>query len=206
MLLHEVGSKLGLIALSVSRELGNYTSSKTYKYVKHLQAVFDAIEQLKSVNASPKIEDFDLPELIEDVFNFELNGDGFDVLMVGLRPLIVQGDRKFVELALCNGLRNAIEAIKEMSRQINNNEKVKKENIVISWGKTDTDYWISIVDSGPGLPNKNVFNEAGKSTKAGHPGYGLQISKQAMERLGGSLSLSPSTGGGASYVMRWNQI
>lgn len=206
MLLHEVGSKLGLIALSVSREIANYETSQTHKYVKHLQAVFDAIEHLKSVNTSPKMEDFDLPELIEEVVNFELDGVGLDVLRVGLRPLVVQGDRKFVELALCNGLRNAVEAIKQMTNLADNTGNVRKESIVISWGKTNKDYWISIIDSGPGLLSKNVFNEAGKSTKAGHSGYGLQISKQAMERLGGSLSLLSSNGGGATYLMRWNQL
>lgn len=208
MLLHEVGSKIGLLALSVKTEFPKYESSQTYKYVKHLQTVFDAIEQLRSVNSTPKIEDFILHDLIDEIIKIEQVDINLEISKVGIKTLVAKGDKKFVELALCNGLRNAIEAINGVDEngETNNSQDDKKNSITVSWGKTDKHYWISIIDSGPGLPDKNVFNESGKSSKKGHSGYGLQISKQAMERLEGTVILSNSVGGGATYIMRWNVI
>jgi signal transduction histidine kinase len=45
----------------------------------------------------------------------------------------------------------------------------------------------------------------GKTTKAGHSGFGLPIAKAAIEALGGTLNLQSAIGGGAKYELRWER-
>lgn len=201
ILLHEIGSKLGLIALSASREVPNFNVSKTGRYVKNLQSIFDAIEQLRSASIKPSIEQFDLAELIDDVAFVENEGHAADISYVGMRPFLVTGSKQLLRLALCNGIRNGIEAAAAIKREASV-ESIA--HLVITWGKTDREFWISVVDDGPGLAGSAATSFGiGKSTKPNHAGFGLAIASQALETLGGLINLSASPGGGAKYEIRW---
>ena len=63
-----------------------------------------------------------------------------------------------------------------------------------------------MLDKGPGIvgPTESAF-DIGKSTKQGHCGFGLAIARQAIETLGGTVSLQPVVGGGALYEARWER-
>ena len=78
--------------------------------------------------------------------------------------------------------------------------------VIVTWGETDVDIWVSVLDHGPGIagPVESVLG-IGKSTKVGHNGFGLPIAKAAIEALGGTLILESSTGGGAKYELRWEK-
>jgi len=78
--------------------------------------------------------------------------------------------------------------------------------VTISWGDTDVDYWLAVVDHGGGLtgPIETAF-EIGNSTKKDHIGFGLAIARQAVETMIGSLSLEPAKHGGALYTARWRK-
>lgn len=200
MLLHEVGSKLGLVAHAASKEVPNYENSKTKRHIRNFQGIFAAIEQLRSATSLPKFEQFDLSELIEEVFQLELDAKEIQVTFVGIRPLLISSDRNLLRLALCNGVRNAIEAVIQNDVFMGNID----HPIIVSWGVSDVESWISIIDSGTGLSgHATSFFEIGKSSKKGHPGFGLPIARQAMETLNGSVRLMPSISGGATYEIRW---
>lgn len=203
ILLHEIGSKLGLVALSASKEIPEYETSKTQRFIKNLQAIFDAIEQLKSATIQPRMEQFDLFELIEDVEKVEIDGKNTEVLFVGMRPFVITGGRQLIRLALSNGIRNAVEAVGAQTQEGNTG---RKSHVTVTWGVTDKDYWISIIDTGPGLSGSAYSSfDIGNTTKDGHPGFGLPIAKQALETLGGDISLTSSTGGGAKFEIRWKK-
>lgn len=203
ILLHEIGSKLGLVAHSASKEILEYETSKTHRFIKNLQAIFDAIEQLKSATIQPRMEQFDLFELIEEVEKVEIEGKDTEVLFVGMRPFVITGGRQLIRLALSNGIRNAVEAV---GMQTTDENTRRKSHITVAWGSTDKDYWISIIDNGPGLSNSAHSSfDIGNTTKDGHPGFGLPIAKQALETLRGGISLTPSTGGGAKFEIRWGR-
>jgi nitrogen fixation/metabolism regulation signal transduction histidine kinase len=199
ILLHEIASPIGLVRRSASREVGNFEGSRTKFYLDSLQRIFEAIEQLKGAAAAPKPEEFDLAELIHEIKLAETPSQKLDVSLHGPTPLIIRSDPTLVRLAVCNGLRNAIEAVAEAS----DNES---HPIVVTWDSTDVDYWVAVLDRGPGLigPIEPAF-EIGKSTKQGHSGFGLAIARQAIETLGGSVTLQPATGGGALYEVRWER-
>jgi signal transduction histidine kinase len=203
LLLHEIGSKLGLVALAASNEVPLYETSDTNRHIKNLQAIFDAIGQLKSATIQPRLEQFDLFELIEEVVCLEKEGKIDDVSLVGIRPLVITGCRHLVRLALCNGIRNAIEAV---GGQAQGEETGNEPLVLVNWGITDKENWISIIDHGPGLAGSPHSSfEIGKTTKGDHTGFGLAIAKQALETIGGEVSLNASSGGGAKYEMRWKR-
>ncbi|RYZ91576.1 MAG: HAMP domain-containing histidine kinase [Proteobacteria bacterium] len=205
VLLHEIGSKLGLVALAASREVEDYEKSKTKRHIRNFQGIFSAIEQLRSATVSPRPEQFDLAELIEEVAQVEKDSRDVELAFHGMRPEIVFSDRNLVRLALCNGIRNAIEA-SISSKSKTEHTSSTKSKVIIAWGVTDIDYWISIIDNGPGLASSSsALFQIGKTTKHGHPGFGLPIARQAIETLDGIVSLSNSVTGGANYLIRWNK-
>jgi signal transduction histidine kinase len=204
VLLHEIGSKLGLVAHSASREIDNYQNSRTKRHIRNFQGIFEAIEQLRSATSSPKIEQFDLAELIEEVAHLEKDSVNVELAFHGMRPEIVFTDKNLVRLALCNGVRNAIEACSSFSFKTNYESFISR--VTISWGVTDIDCWISIIDNGPGLGSSSAsLFEIGKTTKHGHPGFGLTIAREAIQTLDGVVFLSNSAAGGANYQIRWNK-
>lgn len=200
LLLHEVASPLGLIENSASREVKDYPTSTTKKHIDRAQRIFAGIEQLKSATTTPKPEKFDLAELILRIVAEENSGAEVEATPLGPRPLMVLVDPLLLGLAICNGLRNAIEAAAQSKSE-------DSHPVVITWGETEVDYWVAVRDRGPGLagPAESAF-EPGKSTKKGqHSGFGLAIARQAMTTLDGVVSLNPANGGGARYELRWGK-
>ena len=112
---------------------------------------------------------------------------------------MVTSDPALVRLVVCNGIRNALEAVATAN-------PTEPHLIIINWGETDVDYWVAILDRGAGIvgPLDAAF-EIGKSTKQGHSGFGLAVARQAIETLGGTVRLEPGADGGARYEARWER-
>lgn len=197
LLLHEMELPIGRIGLSASKEIPRYGESNTKAELEGLRSVFVGIGELLKVSRAPKPQEFDLAKLLRDTVALEVQTPG-GASLVGSAPLLTVTDPDFLRLAIVNGLRNAVEAVREVGADI------AVHPIVVSWGVTDRDYWISIVDSGPGLvgPVPAKF-EIGKTTKSGHSGFGLAVARRAMDSLGGKLSLQPAENGGARYELSW---
>lgn len=200
LLLHEIASPIGLVKRSASREIVDYDNSRTKRHLDSIEKVFEAIEQLKGAAAVPRPERFDLAELLGDIVNAEApNGRAAEISLVGSKPMMVTSDPALVRLVISNGVRNALEAVTSAGDG-------ESHPIVVTWGETDIDYWVSILDRGVGIvgPAESAF-EIGKSTKQGHSGFGLAIARQAIETLGGTVALEPGADGGARYQVRWER-
>lgn len=199
LVLHEIASPIGLLAYEASREVPNYANSRTKTHIATLQMVFAAIEQLRKASATPKPEEFDLANLVSEVVATEFADVSDKIAMQGPRPLLLVSDAALLRFAICNGLRNAVEAVAAF-------QGPDTVPVVVTWGETDVDYWVSVLDSGPGIagPVESVLG-IGKTTKAGHSGFGLPIASAAIEALGGGLSLQSASGGGAKYELRWEK-
>lgn len=197
LILHEIASPIGLVRKTAAREITDYENSKTKRHLDMLQRIFEAVDHLKTATVVPRPSEFDLAKMISDVISAEADGSKSSPTLLGPKPLLVRSDPALLRLALCNGVRNAIEAVAD----VGSNEA---HPIVITWGVTDVDYWISVLDKGQGLAgsSQSAF-EVGTTTKPAHTGFGLAIARQAMKTLAGDVSLQPSTTGGARYEMRW---
>ena len=198
-ILHEIASPVGLIAAAAAREVPNYVHSKTKRHVENLKRVFDAIEQLKGAAAVPRPEEFDLAELVDDIVSAEVGDSLMEVAMHGAKPMLINSDRALVRLAVSNGIRNAFESVLDTDYS-------DPYPIVVTWGETDIDYWVAVLDYGPGLagPTESAFG-IGKTTKKGHSGFGLTIARQAIETLGGYCTLQPAKEGGTRFEVRWER-
>ena len=200
LLLHEIASPIGLVKRSASREIPSYETSRTRHHLENVGRIFDAIEQLKSATAVPQPTQFDLAELLNDVIASEGGDDALDKISLhGPKPFLIMSDPALVQLVVCNGLRNALEAVAGASSS-------EAHPIILTWGETDIDYWVAILDSGAGIvgPAEAAFG-IGKSNKQGHSGFGLAIARQAIETLGGTVTLEPAVQGGARYEARWER-
>ena len=200
LLLHEIASPIGLVKRWASREVTDYENSRTRQHLESIERIFNAIAQLKGAAAVPRPEQFDLSEHLSDIVSTEADDDQMtNVTLVGPKPMMVTSDPALVSFAIRNGVRNAFEAIAIAKPAV-------PYPIIITWGQTDVDYWVAIVDQGVGIvgPPEAAF-DIGKSTKHGHSGFGLAIARQAIETLGGTVSLEPAAQGGARYEARWER-
>ena len=197
-LLHEISSPVGLIASAAASEVPNYEHSKTKSAVDTLKRVFVAIEQLKTAAAVPRPTEFDLADLLAEITDEASPCDPLQLIsLIGTRPMLITCDRGLLGMALSNGVRNAFEAVSDSALE-------EPHPITVTWGATDIDYWVVVLDRGSGIvgPVESAF-EVGKTTKNGHSGFGLTIARQAIESLGGACSLQPATGDGTRFEVRW---
>ncbi len=198
-ILHEISSPVGLIASAAAREVPEYLDSRTKKHMDTIKRIFEVIEQLKSAAAVPRPSEFDLAELLAEIVS-EVAGNGpVKVSLLGSKPMLITSDPALLRLAISNGIRNALEAVTGAPGD-------EPHPIVVNWGETDIDYWVGVLDRGPGVigPAEAAFG-IGKTTKKGHSGFGLAIARQAIETLGGACTLQPATEGGARFEIRWER-
>ena len=198
-LLHEIASPVGLIASAAAREISDYEHSRTKHHVDTLKRVFEAIEQLKTAAAVPRPREFDLAELLAQIVSETVGSVLIEVSLYGAKPMLITADPAVLRLALSNGMRNAVEAVTGAPGE-------EPYPIIVTWGATDVDYWVAVLDRGPGLvgPAESAFG-IGMTSKKGHTGFGLTIARQAIETLGGACTLQPATEGGAQFEVRWER-
>lgn len=195
-LVHEIRPIMGRLDVWARQEFSNYSSSSTKREWDRLERLMKAIDMLGKAAAPPSLKEFDLERLISDIVNSEIvDHPNIKVDLHGPSPCLVRGSSELLDLIVSNGVRNAIESVLEIET---------KRPIVVTWGETDRDTWVSVLDRGKGLPIgiQNIF-ELGSTTKKGHLGVGLAQAKQAAITLRGELRLSPSKEGGAQYEFRW---
>jgi nitrogen fixation/metabolism regulation signal transduction histidine kinase len=199
LVLHEIASPVGLVRLAASREVKNYENSETKSHLDSVGRIFEAIEQLKGAASVPKPQHFDLTQLLNEIIAAESMNRAIPVSLHGPQPLMITSDPTLIRFAVCNGLRNAFESVERIETPL-------EHSIILSWGETEIDYWVCILDKGPGIlgPMASAF-EIGKTTKEGHSGFGLAIARQAIETLGGSVNLQSAIDGGARYEARWER-
>lgn len=197
LLLHEIASPLGLIEEAATREVENYEKSEVHARIKHIQAVFEGIEQLKDASNSPHMSEFDVSTWLRNVVEHEHLAKGFEVAYQGLQPYMIQADPKLLRFAFCNGFKNAVEAVETTA-------STEAYPIIVTWGSSDSDFWIVVRDHGPGIVGSpQLAFEIGKTTKANHSGFGLSIARLSMENMDGTVTLQPGKLVGAVYELRW---
>lgn len=205
LFLHEISPIVGILKLNALSELKNFADSKTKVSIDNLDRLLEGIANLRAATAKPKLELFDLSEVVAEVIARERtseqvqtpgNQSEIDVQCAGRAPFMVQGDRSLLSIALCNGLRNAMEASRSVADSC--------PPVVMNWAATDSEYWVAIIDQGPGYAGdlEKAF-EIGRSSKPGHLGMGLAAARLAAETMEGAANLFPRANGGVRFEVRW---
>lgn len=197
-ILHEFSPIVGSLKLAVRAELASSEGTKTGRLVNQLSKMLDALRNLNRAAAVPRYEAVDIPELVSEIVSIQGDKiDGIAVSFAGPSPFFIQADRDALNLAISNGLRNAIEAMHDFVSP-------RKPEIVFNWGRGGPEYWFAMIDSGPGFQGDptNAL-KLGVSNKRDHLGYGLYTAQVAMKSMDGELNISNHISGGALFELRW---
>ena len=193
---HELRKPVGRARLYAEKEIDNYKDSRTYKELNRLQEFLEGIQALATATGTATLSEVDLHTLIVEEAAAVGEVEGAPrIELRGPARLDVIADPALIRLAVSNALKNAVEAVVTAESD---------EPITISWGATDLEYYVVILDCGPGVPPvAEPLFEIGTSSKRGHAGIGLAIARQASRSLGGEITLSNLEEGPTRFEMRW---
>ena len=199
-IIHELSKYVAQIQLEAQAEVEDYHNSNVKNKIDKFIEVFDAISDLKKANNLNNFINFDLHDYILDFIEQEYFEHLDYIALIGVKPFNINSSKGLISLVFKNGLKKAIEAV-----SIKN---IEDRRISIILGNKSSEYWISIIDNGPGLSenSKNKLFNIGISTKESHIGFGLAIAEQAIQTLNGQIELNNSDKGGAEFKMCWRSI
>jgi len=197
-ILHEFQPILGLLKTAARAEIVNFETSQTSTQLSRIDTLISGIETLKRAATTPRLRELDFAELVRACAAEEAGDDANILSLRGPSPMLIHFDSGLLKLAIVNGLRNAMDAVLLLKNRLEDGD------IVITWGFTDIDAWLAILDRGPGLATgaAEAFR-IGTTTKVNHSGLGLAIAKQAMESMEGTIGLTPVEPMGARFEIRW---
>lgn len=194
-LLHEILPRIGAIEYEASKAIANYESSRLKLKIDHLNDLMKGLEELKDATLSSSISEIALRGHLENCVSNLMLPSKAKVLFEGREDLVAVGDGNLLSIAFCNGLRNAVEAAGAVEGGA---------VIIVAWGETDVDYWVDVIDNGPGLSGTaEAAFQLGRSSKQGHRGFGLSIARQSMATMDGSVALKPNKALGTVFELRW---
>ncbi len=156
----------------------------------------------KAEEPAPSLSRFNLAQLVSEVTEGESmasdrieGGEPVEFLTDIPSGLMVRADRDQLFRVLSNLARNARQAI-EATR--------KPGTIEIGAGETDSEWWIRIGDTGPGLPKKardHLFQPFSGGSRKGGTGLGLAIAADLLRNHGGRLELLRSDEEGSEFML-----
>jgi len=197
MIVHELRRFVGLTRVAARAAISDFDESETKARFDRLGSLMDAVERLGGAAATPSFEEFDLAGLILDVRATEAERFDLRIDYYGSVPLMVVGDPGLVELAVRNGLVNACESVSTQPPE-------ERRPVLLTWGSTERDAWVAVLDRGSGLPEELVDPFAfAQSGTPEHLGVGLALAARAVNSLGGVIELANRDGGGVTYELRW---
>jgi C4-dicarboxylate-specific signal transduction histidine kinase len=229
MFLHEMTPLIGHLEVVAAGLLSGYEGGPLHAEIERIRETLAAFEDLRSAADSESLVEFNLTGVVTAVVREraeaselvemsaastgagESDADVADQVPAESRarriqatvarddPVITLGSPRLLRLVLTNAIRNAIEACETVIGD-------RAARVVVSWGATDMDAWVSVVDDGPGLhPALESPWEVGATTKraGSHRGLGLVIVDQAVESMDGRVHLIDGEVGGCHFEVRW---
>lgn len=196
-IVHEFSPIVGLLRVVVPMEVGEtYGESRSKKLLDQLQGLLRAVRALRRASAAPQFTTFALGAFITDIVDSTPNEGHVAIRQAGSPRLMVTADKDQLGIAVANGLRNALEAVRTFS-------STQPPQVVINWGSTQADNYLVIKDTGPGFHGDPMAAlKLGATSKSGHPGFGLTLAHQAMRSMQGDIQLK-NDGDGAHFEIRW---
>ena len=203
---HEIKNPLTPMKLSVQQLLRVYDPNDPASEEKLKRVVASIIEQIDALThianevssfakmPRPQEEAMDLLPLIENVLEvFRQEGDCYIELRSFVRSIDVRADKDQMLRLFNNLLKNAIQAIPDLS----------KGAIIVIVELREGMYSIEVKDNGSGIPEERrakIFVPY-FTTKSTGTGLGLAMVRQIAENHGGSVSFESETGVGTSFIV-----
>ena len=151
----------------------------------------------KAEEQPPRLTRFALRPLVEDLAEGEgLVAGGPVTCLIDVPPgLTIRADAEQIHRVLTNLVRNACQAIAATGQG---------GTIEISGGESDSEWWIKVGDTGPGLPPKareHLFAAFQGGARRGGIGLGLAIAAELIRGHGGRLMLDRSDAEGTAFTI-----
>jgi signal transduction histidine kinase len=191
---HELRSILGVIEYRAESEFSNFDGSTTKKHLERMRLCLSAIDQLSRASVMANSEDLILHGIIFEEAESCKEDRGYGAVhLIGDDSLVARGDPALIRMIVRNAVANALDVSRDRDLPV-----------TVSWGASDRDYWIAVLDQAGQLPQsvQHLF-EFGVTTKPGHIGAGLALIQQAAIALGGSVSLMVSADGTTRLGAQW---
>lgn len=166
----------------------------------------------KAEEAPPQLTRFPLARLVDEV----TEGEGLTssettspeaapaalvVALTDIAPnLTLRADREQLYRVISNLIRNARQAIEATGQA---------GTIEISAGDSDSEWWIRVGDTGPGLPAKareHLFAAFQGGVRKGGTGLGLAISSELVRGHGGRIELLHSDSEGTEFMIHLPKV
>ncbi len=168
------------------------------KYLNNIIDDFLSIERLQSGKVTYNFTSFPISKVFDEVIydaNMHLKDGQIIKYPKNIADLSITFDEKIIELVLTNLIHNAI--------------KYSSENttVTIIVTKEDEQLHIAITDEGIGIPEKEqkfIFNRYFRAENAlitQGTGIGLNIVKNHLENLGGTISFSSEENRGSTFTL-----
>lgn len=151
----------------------------------------------KAEEPPPRLKRLSLRVLAEEVMEGEgLSSEGPVAVLIDVPPsLTIRADSEQLHRVLSNLVRNSRQAIDAQGTG---------GTIEISGGESETDWWIRVGDSGPGLPpraREHLFAAFQGGARKGGTGLGLAIASELVRGHGGRLDLARSDAEGTEFII-----
>ena len=221
---HEIRAPLFVIRGTVETETdSSKIKERVISQVDRLTGIVSRLTHFakKGVEEEAQIEPIDFKEVLADIrplFQHQLNYQSIEFTQDIPADLPkVMADRRYLEEILFNLILNACQALK--------NAKQPAIKLSASWEAEILSFprrresslgplasghqpaiVITIADNGPGIPPdqlKNIFKPF-HTTKQEGTGLGLYITKQLVEKCGGTIEAKSQQSSGAQFVVRFN--
>ena len=149
----------------------------------------------KAEEQSPRLTRFALRPLVEELAEGEgLTAGGPVTCLIDVpHGMTIRADAEQLHRVLTNLVRNASQAIAATGQE---------GTIEISGGESDSEWWIKVGDTGPGLPAKareHLFAAFQGGARRGGTGLGLAIAAELVRGHGGRLMLDRSDEQGTDF-------
>ena len=155
-----------------------------------LQRFLEAYRKLAQMPA-PVLREVAIEPLVERVATLETR---IPVVVEPGPNLVFQADPDQLEQMLINLIRNAADAVLEVTAGSKDNDSVKNPaRVTVRWSAEFSDLSLRIEDDGPGLSNPSNAFTPFYTTKPNGSGVGLVLSRQIAEAHGGSIEISNRT-------------
>lgn len=144
---------------------------------------------------APRLTRFPLFDLVEEVVDGERLASNDTVSFAEDVPseLVIRADREQLYRVLSNLTRNARQAIEATH---------KPGEIAVTGTETETDWIITVMDTGPGLPSRaqdHLFKAFQSTARKGGSGLGLAIASELIRGHGGIVSLRATGTAGTCF-------
>ena len=151
----------------------------------------------KAEEPPPQLRRLNLAQLATEVVEGEgLAADSLIALLVDVPPgLMIRADGEQLYRVMSNLVRNARQAIEATGQP---------GTIEVSAGEGDSEWWVRVGDTGPGLPpraKEHLFSAFQGGARKGGTGLGLAIASELVRGHGGRLDLMRSDAEGTEFMI-----